>query len=136
MMGKGYASVLKGKLDAVNLGRLEALRNEALRTFVADAVALCEPDSVLVCDDSEEMVNLTRRRAGETGEETPLAISGHTVHFDGILDQGRDREVTRYLVPEGESFPKALGQVEREAGLAEIREIGRASCRERVYVTV
>ncbi|MCX5649137.1 MAG: phosphoenolpyruvate carboxykinase (GTP) [Planctomycetota bacterium] len=133
-MDKGYASVLKGKLDAENLGRLEALRNDALRAFVADAVALCEPDSVLICDDSEEMVDLTRRRAGEAGEETPLAIGGHTVHFDGILDQGRDREVTRYLVPEGESFPRALNQVEREAGLAEIRGLLKGAMRGRTMI--
>jgi len=133
-MGKAYEAVLKEKLDAASLGRLEVLRNEALLAFVADAVALCEPDRVLVCDDSEEMLDLTRRRAVETGEEIPLAISGHTVHFDGMQDQGRDREVTKYLVPEGESFPKALNQVEREAGLAEIRGLLKGAMRGRTMI--
>jgi len=133
-MGKAYEAVLKEKLDAANLGRLEALRNEALLAFVADAVALCEPDSVLVCDDSEEMLDLTRRRAVETDEEIPLAISGHTVHFDGMQDQGRDREATKYLVPEGESFPKALNQVEREAGLAEVRGLLKGAMRGRTMI--
>jgi phosphoenolpyruvate carboxykinase (GTP) len=43
------------------------------------------------------------------------------VHFDGMQDQGRDREVTKYLVPEGETLSKALNQMERRAGLAEVR---------------
>jgi len=120
-MRKKYADMLRGKLDEANLARLRAIDNERLHAFVADAVKLCQPETVLVLDDSPESMALTRRKAIELGEETPLAVEGHTVHFDGPSDQGRDREVTKYLVPAGEKFPAALNQIGRKEGLKEVR---------------
>ncbi len=48
-------------------------------------------------------------------------MQGHTVHFDGEYDQGRDRQATKYLVPRGIALSKALNQVDRQEGLAEVR---------------
>jgi phosphoenolpyruvate carboxykinase (GTP) len=113
--------IIKSKTDAANFRKLAAIDNEKLHRFVADAVELCGPDRVLVFDDSPKGLAETRKQAVETREETALAVEGHTVHFDGMQDQGRDREVTRYLVPKGQTLSKALNQMEREAGLAEVR---------------
>ena len=114
-------SVLKGKLDAANLASLEALCNERLGAFVADAVALCRPASVKVCTDAQADRDYIRRRAVEIGEETPLTTPGHTVHFDGFQDQGRDKEVTRYLLPKDVQLGPNLNSIGRDAGLAEVR---------------
>jgi phosphoenolpyruvate carboxykinase (GTP) len=129
-----YAAVLKPLMTPEDLQRLSALGNERLSAFVADAAALCRPDSVVVADDSAEMAAWTRRRAVETGEERTLATAGHTVHFDGPNDQGRDREVTRYLVPRGETLAKSLNQIDREAGLAEARGLMAGSMRGRTMI--
>ena len=120
-MNKNFADILAGKLDSASLAKLEALGNEHLIEFLADAVKLCQPDSVTVFDDSKTDVEQVRKLALETGEEKPLAVDGHTYHFDGMLDQGRDKEVTRYLVPAGESLAKSLNQIDREQGLGEVR---------------
>ncbi len=120
-MNPKYQDILKAKMSAENYQKLVALNNERLFDFVGDSVELCQPDEVLVFDDSPEGLELTRRKAVESGEEAKLAIEGHTVHFDGIYDQGRDRKATKYLVPKGDSFPKALNQIEREEGLREVR---------------
>ena len=114
-------SVLKGKLDAANLASLEALCNERLGAFVADAVALCRPASVKVCTDAQADRDYIRRRAVEDGEEAPLTTPGHTVHFDGFQDQGRDKEVTRYLLPKDVQLGPNLNSIGRDAGLAEVR---------------
>ncbi len=127
-------STLRSKLDKENYEKLRRLDNRALQRFVADAVALCAPDSVFVCGDSEEEIAYVRRRAIETGEEKPLAMPGHTYHFDGCNDQGRDREVTRYLVPKSKSLSRSLNQVERERGLAEIRELVKGSMKGRTMI--
>ncbi|MFB3890995.1 MAG: phosphoenolpyruvate carboxykinase (GTP) [Phycisphaerae bacterium] len=116
-----FARILRSKLDPASYSLLAALPSAALHEFVADAVKLCKPASVKVCSDSAEDIAFCRRRAVELGEETPLATEGHTYHFDGMKDQGRDKEVTRYLVPAGQSLSKNLNQVEREEGLAEVR---------------
>ncbi|UCD57005.1 MAG: phosphoenolpyruvate carboxykinase, partial [Candidatus Hydrogenedentota bacterium] len=113
--------VLKEKLTDESYGRLMAVDNVKIHEFVADAIELTNPEMVFVCADSEEDVKHVREMAVKSGEESPLETPGHTVHFDGISDQGRDREATKYLVPESENLSKALNQIEREEGLAEVR---------------
>ena len=127
-MDQRFADTLKDKLDTDSFAKLEALANDRLHAFVAEAVKLCRPDTVRVCSDSPEDIAWTRQRAIDMGEESPLDIEGHTVHFDGYVDstrhdQARDKEVTRYLVPEGVTLGRALNSIGRDEGLAEIREI-------------
>jgi len=118
-----YADILKGKMDAESFVKLEALENDKLHAFVADAVELCRPDAVKVlCDDPAD-ITWMRQRAIETGEESPLATDGHTIHFDGYHDQARDKAATRYLVPEGVKLSEKLNQLPRAEGLDEIRRI-------------
>ena len=133
-MQKNYADILKDKCDAEHLARLAALDNDRLHAFVADAAALCEPEIVYVLDDSPESQEFTRRKALEAGEERPLETDGHTIHFDGMQDQGRDREVTRYLVPADQTLAKALNQMGREEGLAEVRGLMKGCMRGRAMV--
>ncbi len=133
-MSSEHSTVLRQALSEADYARLMAIDNARLHEFVADAIALCEPSQVLVCDDSAEAVALSRRMAVEMGEELPLATEGHTVHFDGMQDQGRDREVTRYLVPAGDQLSKALNQIDREEGLAEVRGLLKGSMRGRTMI--
>jgi phosphoenolpyruvate carboxykinase (GTP) len=128
------SKLLKKKLTAENYNRLIALDNSKLYNFIADAIELCSPASVFVCTDEPEDLEDTRRRAVETGEERPLKMQGHTIHFDGMEDQGRDREVTRYLVPKTDTLSKAINQVEREKGLAEIRSLLKGSMQNRTMI--
>ena len=133
-MQENCAKLLQRTLTDEDYRRLVALENPKLHRFVAASIELCKPDSVQVFDDSPKGAAMTRREVVEVGEESPLAIEGHTVHFDGMQDQGRDREVTKYLVPEGETLPKALNQVGREEGLAEVRGLLKGSMRGRTMI--
>ncbi len=125
---------LKTELDFENFQRLAALKNHKLNEFIADAVRLCRPAEVFISDDSAESVERTRREALATGEERALAIEGHSVHFDGFTDQGRDRAVTRYLVPEGEQLAPTLNQIGREEGLTEVRGLLEGSMAGRTMI--
>ncbi len=127
-------STLRAKLGAADYNRLAAISNTRLHRFVADAIALCDPETVVVPDDSSASLAQTRRRAVEAGEETPLAVDGHTVHFDGMQDQGRDREATRYLVPPGDVLSPSLKQIGREEGLAEVNDLLRGAMRGRAMI--
>ena len=113
--------LLKEKLTTEGYSRLMAVDNVKIHAFVADAIELTNPENVFVCTDSEDDVKYVRKMAVESGEEKLLETAGHTYHFDGPNDQGRDREVTKYLVPKTETLSKALNQIERQEGLAEIR---------------
>jgi len=116
-------AILMSELDHGNYERLAQIKNPRVHAFIADAISLCRPETVLVLDDSPESFELSRRESVEQKEETPLALQGHTIHFDGPEDQARDRQATKYLVPKGDALSKALNQTEREAGLAEVRGI-------------
>ena len=117
-----YAKTLKSKMDADSFTKLSAIRNDRLHAFVADAVKLCRPRTVTVFGDDPADIAATRRGAIENGEETALAMEGHTVHFDSYPgDQGRDKEVTKYLVPAEEPLSKNLNQIDRLEGLTEVR---------------
>lgn len=131
---ENICDILQSRLSPEHYRRLMELPNPALHAFVADAIELCDPASVYICTDSPEDIRLMRMRAIATREEAPLSIPGHTYHFDGPEDQGRDREVTKYLVPCGEALSKSLNQIEREQGLAEVRGLLRGAMRGRTMV--
>jgi len=116
-----HRTLLEEKLGGGNLEKLLALPNPKLHEFVAEAVDLCNPDSVFVCTDAEEDISYIRRMAVDTGEETKLSIEGHTIHFDGFHDQARDRANTKYLLPPGIDLGERLNSTAKEEGLAEIQ---------------
>ena len=130
-MNEKYASILNEKLDAASLAKLTALDNEKLHEFVVDAIELCQPDTVLVCDDSSEDIAKIRQLAIDNREESSLATDGHTYHFDGPTDQGRDPKVTKYLLPKGVDLGKRFNCMDRDEGLAEIGSLFAGSMKGR-----
>jgi phosphoenolpyruvate carboxykinase (GTP) len=126
--------LLKENLTNESYSRLMAVDNLKIHAFVADAIELTNPENVFVCTDSEEDVKHIRQMAIENREESPLETPGHTCHFDGYYDQGRDRKATKYLVPKTEKLSKALNQIEREEGLAEVRGLLKDSMRGRTMI--
>lgn len=125
---------LQRKMTEEHYQRLARIESSKLHKFVADSIELCNPASVYVCTDSEEDLEYVRQQAVESGEEIPLNIPGHTCHFDGMTDQGRDREVTKYLVAKGESLSKALNQIGREEGLTEVRGLLDGAMKDRAMI--
>jgi len=129
-----HVTILKSRLDEANLEKLLAVPNEHVHRFIAEAIELCKPSSVFVVTDDPDDINRVRRMAIETGEEAPLATEGHTIHYDGLHDQARDKARTRYLVPEGETLSKNLRQIERKKGLAEVKGFLKNSMKNKVMV--
>jgi phosphoenolpyruvate carboxykinase (GTP) len=120
---KNYLEVLKVRLDENNYNKLMAIKNPYLHEFIAKYIELCNPSKIFVSDGSKEAIEYIRKAAIENGEEIPLAIEGHTVHFDGYYDQARDREHTKFLVSKGINLGPSLRTTDREEGLKEIHEI-------------
>lgn len=108
--------ILEQALTNANFSKLLAIPNRHVHKFIADAIQLCSPMKVFVCNDTKMDTEYIRRTAIARGEETPLANPYHTVHFDGFHDQARDKESTVYLVPEGESLGEQFTQMDREEG--------------------
>ena len=119
-----YALLLRQKMSAESYRKLLELDNLKLFEFIGEYAELCEPDSVYMCDDSDEDAEYIRKNSLGLREERPLAKEGHTIHYDGFNDQGRAPGATKNLVSK-ELVPLmgALLAKERQEGLAEVRGI-------------
>jgi phosphoenolpyruvate carboxykinase (GTP) len=122
----GEEEILKRKMTRQEYEKLATIPHPEVHRFVAESIELCEPEQVFLCSDTPKEIEYIRQMALESGEESPLLTPGHTFHFDGYYDQGRDRAVTKLLVPKGESLGP-LNQMEREEGLKEILGLLRGS---------
>lgn len=133
-MSKMYLEVLESKLSKGDYQKLERIANPKVQQFIAESCELCNPERIFICSDFPEDIAYVRQQAVSSGEEKPLAIPGHTCHFDGMQDQGRDREATKYLVPKSDSLNKALKQIEREEGLAEVKGLLKGAMQGRTMI--
>jgi phosphoenolpyruvate carboxykinase (GTP) len=123
-----YLEALQPKLSPPDFKKLSAIDNPNVHEFIAKESDLCHPEKIFICSDSAEDLEYVRKQAVATGEEQAiLKIPGHTIHFDGEQDQGRDRAATKYLVPKGLSLSKALNQMDRQEGLLEVMGTLRGS---------
>lgn len=122
-MDEKYKSILKAKCNADNLKKLEALNNPEIMEFVGRFVERCNPDSVFVRSDSDVDRDYIRKRAVELKEEQLLKTKGHTIHFDGFNDQGRDKKSTRLFMVQGVEFGSHIHAIDREEGAKEINAL-------------
>jgi phosphoenolpyruvate carboxykinase (GTP) len=129
-----YIDALRPKLSRQDYEKLKGISIPKVHEFIAKSADLCNAEHVFICSDSPEDKNYIRQQAIATKEETPLKISGHTVHFDGYYDQGRDRKATKYLVPKRIFLSKALNQIDRQEGLAEAKGALRDSMTGRTMI--
>ena len=85
------------RLSEENRRKIENLANEKVMEYLNEAIELCKPSKVTVITDSDEDIAYVRELSLKNGEEAKLAMEGHTIHFDGIYDQGRDKKIQNIL---------------------------------------
>jgi phosphoenolpyruvate carboxykinase (GTP) len=122
-MVQDYTTILKSRLSEQALLKLNRINNVKVHEFIAEYLELCNPDSVFVCTDTPEDLQYIRDSAIRNHEEAKLATPGKTVHFDGYFDQARDKQKTKFLIPKGIDLGPEINSVDRDSGLAEIRDI-------------
>lgn len=119
-MGDQHLEYLKGAIETEQYEKLVDLGQEQVNKFVAETVELCKPSKIFIATDSEADREHVRKMAVEGGEEFELETEGHTCHFDGIRDQGRDKENTRFLLPPDVHLGEHINSKSREEGLEEV----------------
>jgi phosphoenolpyruvate carboxykinase (GTP) len=115
-----FLQKLKTSLKEAEYNKIAKIKNREVHKFIVEAIDICTPKDVFVCSDTPDEIAYIKNMAVVSGEEKMLLLPGHTYHFDGINDQGRDRSVTKLLVPEGDKLSKKLNQIAREEGLREV----------------
>ena len=107
-------------MDKNNLQKLEKLNDHYVMDIVEEAIKLCKPAKVTVITDSKEDINYVRELALTIGEEKKLKMEGHTIHFDGYYDQGRDKSHTKYLLSQEVNWGLGVNYIEKDKGLKEV----------------
>ena len=107
-------------LDKPSQEKLEALGNQHVIEQLDGFVKLCKPTKAIILGESPEDVTYIRNLALEKGEEKPLKMEGHTIHFDGYYDLARDTGSTKVLTPPGMVLSKKINTIARDEGLKEM----------------
>ena len=94
--------LIEERLDATNLSKLSPIKNESVLRKIANAIVLCDPDSVFINTASDEDRQFIRDLSIEKGEESKLAMENHTIHYDLKDEQGRIIDRTFYIHNKGE----------------------------------
>lgn len=107
--------------------KLEVLQNPYIIQRVFEAIELCQPEKVSVITDDPGDIQYVRELSLKNGEEKKLNLPGHTIHFDGYDDQGRDKKVTRYLLSQKVNWGIDVNSIDKEEGLKEIKSYFKGS---------
>jgi len=116
-------TILQNRLTQKEYQKISRLDNPAINDFIANSIETCNPEKIFVATDTPEDIRYTREAALRNLEEKKLAMEGHTIHFDGPLDQARDKVHTKFLLPKGKTLGPELNTMNRDEGLKEIVQI-------------
>ena len=99
---------------------LKEINNSHVDAIIDKYAAICKPSSIRILRDSEQDLKFVRDLSIKNGEEHNLKTDGHTYHFDGYEDQGRDLKNTRVMLPKGKVLSKYIETIDKDEALNEI----------------
>ena len=109
------------KCDQKNLAKLEKIINEEALLKIANAISMTDPDAVFVNTGSDADVQEVREMSLEKGEERPLPMKDHTIHFDLAQEQARIIDRTFYIVNEDEEVSVLAKKILRDEAYEYVR---------------
>jgi len=114
--------LIEERLDATNLSKLSLIKNESVLRKIANAIVLCDPDSVFINTASDEDRQFVRDLSIKKGEESKLPMDGHTIHYDLKNEQGRIIDRTFYIHNEGEEVNSLAKLKDRSEAFKDIQD--------------
>lgn len=118
-------------IDEENLGKITVLKNPGVVEFLDKYLALFNPKSVFVCDGSSADIQHIKDEAIKNHEEIHLA-GKHTLHYDNIADQGRDKGKTKFLLSKDNAIlGESIDWMDRDEGIKEVTTIMKNSMADR-----
>ena len=122
------------RLDADNLAKIRQLGTPAVLIKIANAIVMCDPAAVFVNTGSPEDRAWIKRHAIEKGEEKPLPMPDHTLHFDLKEEQGRIIDRTFYIIEPEETVSSLALKKLRQDAREEIQREMRAIMRDKTMI--
>ncbi len=109
------------RCDQEDVTKLSKITNEEALLKIANAISMTNPDTVFVNTGSDADVQKVREMSLKKGEEQPLAMKGHTIHFDLAQEQARIIDRTFYIVNEGEEVSVLAKRILRDEAYEYVR---------------
>jgi phosphoenolpyruvate carboxykinase (GTP) len=114
--------IFKTYMDDANYSRINEIQNQEVLIKIANAIKICEPDSVYINTGSKEDKEFVKNLAIKNKEESPLLIDDHTIHFDLAEEQGRIVDRTFYITDPGDHVSTLANKMDRSVACQEINE--------------
>jgi len=115
-------TLFEEQMDKRHFARIQQIKNPEAILKIANAVAMCQPDTIYINTGSDEDRRFIRAWALKNGEESALPISGHTIHYDLKEEQARIIDRTFYIANEDETTSSLAKRIERADALIDVRE--------------
>lgn len=113
--------IFKNFMDKEHLGRILYITHIDVLIRIANAIVLCNPRSVFVNTGSPEDKQFIRKLALDKKEESPLAMAGHTIHFDLAKEQGRIVDRTFYIANPEDEVSSLANRMDRPTALEQVK---------------
>ena len=114
-------TIFKQKMEGDHLTRISKIEHPEILIRIANAIFLCNPDKVFINTGSPEDQTFIKDLALEKGEEAPLAMANHTIHFDLAGEQGRIVDRTFYITNPGDHISSLANRMDRKKALDDIQ---------------
>jgi phosphoenolpyruvate carboxykinase (GTP) len=114
-------AVFKQRMDTEQQERILKIQHPEVLKRIANAIVICNPDHIFINTGSGRDQDFIRNLALETGEESPLAMENHTIHFDLPGEQGRIVDRTFYIANPEDHISSLANRMNRENALEDIR---------------
>jgi phosphoenolpyruvate carboxykinase (GTP) len=113
--------LFEARCDQETREKLSRIGNEEALLKIANAISMTDPDRVFVNTGSEDDRRWVRIMSMAKGEEHPVAMKDHTIHFDLAQEQARIIDRTYYIVNEGENTSVLAQSTLRDEALEYVR---------------
>ena len=114
--------LFRAKMTDDEIAKLEKITTGEALLKIANSIAVCQPDSVMINSGSEADNRKIRKMSIDKGEESPLAMKDHTIHFDLAEEQGRIVDRTFYIVNPDEKISALAKKILRDEGHAYVKD--------------
>lgn len=115
-------ALFEEQMDKRHFSRIQQIKNPEAILKIANAMAMCEPDTIYINTGSDEDRRFIRDWALKNGEESVLPISGHTIHYDLKEEQARIIDRTFYIANKDETTSSLAKRIERADALIDVGE--------------
>ncbi|MBT3311709.1 MAG: phosphoenolpyruvate carboxykinase (GTP) [Desulfobacterales bacterium] len=110
------------KMDDKQFSRIKDIKNAEITLKIANAIVMCDPDSIFVNTGSKEDRQFIRELSLKNGEEATLPMENHTIHYDLKDEQGRIVDRTFYIANEGEHISSLANKMIRDEAMKDVLE--------------